>query len=69
MVSNLTKNKNHTALNKSQQEKITTLVNTTLSMRDKDTIEKYHDITLNLVSEYEARAKSKTITKEKNNGN
>ena len=64
MVTTLTENKNHTALNKSQQEKITTLVGTTLSMRDKDTIEKYHDITLNLVSEYEARAKSKTI-KEK----
>jgi hypothetical protein len=68
MVTTLTENKNHTALNKSQQEKITTLVGTTLSMRDKDTIEKYHDITLNLVSEHEARAKSKTI-KEKTNGN
>ena len=69
MLTTLSKNKNHTALNKSQQEKITTLVSTTLSMRDKDTIEKYHDITLNLVSDHEARAKSETITKEKNNGN
>ena len=68
MVTTLTENKDHTALNKSQKEKITTLVSTTLSMRDKDTIEKYHDITLNLVSEHEARAKSKTI-KEKTNGN
>jgi len=65
MVNTLDKHKNHTALNKSQKEKITTLVGTALSMRDKDTIEKYHDITLNLVSEHEARAKSDTITKEK----
>ena len=68
MITELTKHKDHTVLSKSQKEKITTLVSTTLSMRDKDTIEKYHDITLNLVSEHEARAKSKTI-KEKTNGN
>ena len=64
MLTELTKHKDHAALNKSQKEKITTLVSTVLSMRDKDTIERYHDITLNLVSEYEARAKSNTI-KEK----
>ena len=64
MLTELTKHKDHAALNKSQKEKITTLVSTVLSMRDKDTIERYHDITLNLVSEHEARAKSNTI-KEK----
>ena len=65
MLTELTKHKNHTALNKSQKEKITTLVSTTLSMKDKHTIEQYHDNVLNLVSEHEARAKSETITKEK----
>ena len=64
MLTELTKHKDHAALNKSQKEKITTLVSTVLSMRDKDTIERYHDITLNLVSEHEARSKSNTI-KEK----
>ena len=64
MITTLDGHKDHTALNKSQKEKITTLVGAKLSMRDKDTIEKYHDITLNLVSEHEARAKSETI-KEK----
>ena len=65
MLTELTKHKNHTALNKSQKEKITTLVSTTLSMKDKHTIEQYHDNVLNLVAEHEARAKSETITKEK----
>jgi len=65
MITTLDKHKDHDALNKSQKEKIRTLVSTKLSMRDKEFIEKYHDITLNLVSEHEARAKSETITKEK----
>ena len=65
MVVLLTTHKDHVALNETQKKKITTLVSSTLYMRDKDTIEKYHDITLNLVSEHEARAKSETITKEK----
>ena len=64
MLTELTKHNVNAALNKSPKEKITTLVSTVLSMRDKDTIERYHDITLNLVSEHEARAKSNTI-KEK----
>ena len=57
--------KTFASLSKSQKEKIRTLVGTTLSMRDREFIEKYHDITLNLVAEHEARAKSETITKEK----
>ena len=65
MITTLTEHKDHVALNKSQKEKIRTLVGTTLSMRDKEFIEKYHDITLNLVAEHEARAKSETITKER----
>ena len=57
--------KDHPALSKTQREKITTLVGTTLSMKDKNVIEKYHDNVMNLVAEHEARAKSETITKEK----
>ena len=64
MLVDLAKYKDHPALNKSQKEKITTLVSTTLSMKDKHTIEQYHDNVLNLVAEHEARAKSETI-KEK----
>ena len=65
MITELTKHKDHTVLSKSQKEKITTLVSATLSMKDKHTIEQYHDNVLNLVAEHEARAQSETITKEK----
>ena len=69
MITELTQHKDHIALSKSQKEKIVTLVGKTLSMRDKDMIEQYHDNVMNLVVAHEARAKSETITKEKVNGN
>ena len=65
MITELTKYKDHVALSKSQKEKITTLVGTTNNMKDKHTIEQYHDNVMNLVADHEARAKSETITKEK----
>ena len=64
MLEYLATHKDHTVLSKSQKEKITTLVGKTLSMRDKNVIEKYHDNVMNLVSEHEARAKSQTIKGE-----
>ena len=63
-VVDLDTHKKHPALSADQQNKVTALVKKTLSMKDKDAIEKYHDNVMNLVSEHEARAKSKTI-KEK----
>ncbi len=65
MVEELNMHKKHPSLNADQQNKVTTLVKKTLSMKDKDAIEKYHNNVMNLVSEHQAKAKSKTITKEK----
>ena len=64
MVKDLTQYKDHKSLNKSQKEKISSLLDKQLSMRDKNKIETYYENTLNLVAEFEARAKSETI-KEK----
>ena len=60
-VTDLNTHKDHPSLSKDQRTKVTTFVGNTLSMRDKDTIDKYHDNVMNLVSEHEPRAKSKTI--------
>lgn len=64
MIKDLTQYKDHKSLNKSQKEKISSLLDKQLSMRDKNKIETYYENTLNLVAEFEARAKSETI-KEK----
>ena len=64
MVIELTEYKSHASLNKAQKDKISSLLDKKLYMRDKDIIETYYENTLNLVAEFEARAKSETI-KEK----
>ena len=69
MITELTQHQDHIALNKSQKEKIVTLVGKTLSMKDKEMIEQYHDNVMNLVVAHEAGAKSETTNKEKVNGN
>tara|TARA_R100001530_G_scaffold71319_2_gene50504 strand:+ start:1082 stop:1675 length:594 start_codon:yes stop_codon:yes gene_type:complete len=64
MVTDLESYKGHPSLSTDQKKKVTTLVSTTLYMKDKDTIKKYHNNVMGLVASYETKAQSKTI-KEK----